>query len=98
MRTTDLVKTPFFKIERIEALTDAMLPVITSGLPVVWMILSGGGRITTSGASSDSFEVQLPIGTTALMPAELAEAVARLEAGTSLLRVTLPSPMEGLIA
>ena len=98
MRTTDLVKTPFFKVERIEALTDAMLPVITSGLPVVWMMLSGGGRIAPSHASSDSYEVQMPIGTTALMPAELAEAVARLEVGTTLLRVTLPSPMEGLIA
>lgn len=98
MRTTDLVKTPFFKIERIEALTNAVLPVITSGLPVVWMMLNGGGRIVPSHPSVDSYEVQMPIGTTALMPAELAEAVARLDAGTSILRITLPSPMEGLIA
>ena len=98
MRTTELVKTPYFKIERIEALTDAVLPVITSGLPVVWMMLSGGGLITPSQASGDSYEAQMPIGTTALMPAELAEAVARLEGGSSLLRITLPSPMEGLIA
>ena len=98
MRTTDLVKTPFFKVERIEALTDAVLPVVTSGLPVVWMMLSGGGRIAPSHVYSDSYEVQMPIGTTALMPAELAETVARLEVGTTLLRVTLPSPMEGFIA
>ena len=98
MRTIPLLKTQHFVVERIDALTDAILPVVTSGLPVVWMILSGRARITAFAASADCTEVDLPIGTTALMPAALENAVARLAGETSLLRVTLPSPMEGLIA
>ncbi len=98
MRTIPLLKTQHFVVERIEALTQAILPVVTSGLPVVWMILSGRARITAFPASADCSEVDLPIGTTALMPAALENAVAQLAGETSLLRVTLPSPMEGLIA
>ena len=98
MRTIPLLKTQHFVVERIEALTHAILPIVTSGLPVVWMILSGRARITAFAASADSTEVDLPIGTTVLMPAALENAVAQLAGETSLLRVTLPSPMEGLIA
>ena len=98
MRTVPLLKTRHFVVEQIEAHTDAILPVVTSGLPVVWMILSGRARITTFAASADSTDVDLPIGTTALMPAALEDAVAQMAAQTSLLRITLPSPMEGLIA
>ena len=98
MRTVRLLKTEHFVVERIKAFTDAILPVVTSGLPVVWMILSGRARITSFGASADSTDVDLPIGTTALMPAALEDVVAQLAGQTSLLRITLPSPMEGLIA
>ncbi len=98
MRTILLLKTEHFVVERIEALTDAILPVVTSGLPVVWMILGGRVRITAFAASADSTEVDLPIGTTALMPAALENALARMVGETSLLRISLPSPMEGLIA
>ncbi len=98
MKTTPLLKTGHFVIERLEAFTVAVLPVVTSGLPVVWMILNGGARVAASHGSSDSIDVDLPIGTTALMPAGLEDTVARLAPETSVLRITLPSPMEGLIA
>jgi len=98
MRTIPLLKSEHFVVEQLDALTDAILPVVTSGLPVVWMILSGQARITSFQASADSIEVDLPIGTTALMPAALENALARLVGETSLLRISLPSPMEGLIA
>ncbi len=98
MKTTPLLKTKRFVIERLEAFTDAVLPVVTSGLPVVWMILVGRAQVAASDGSSDSIDVDLPIGTTALMPAALENTVARLAPETSMLRITLPSPMEGLIA
>jgi mannose-6-phosphate isomerase len=92
--TTPLVRTSFFAIERIEAGGATSLPVVTSGEPVVWMTLAGAGRIETPGGPT----VPLAAGTTVLMPAALESAVSHLEAGTILLRVTLPSPLEGLIA
>ncbi len=98
MKTTPLLKTKRFVIERLEAFTDAVLPVVTSGLPVVWMILNGRAQVAAYHGSSDSIDVDLPIGTTALMPAALENTVARLAPETSMLRITLPSPVEGLIA
>ena len=94
LRTTPLVKTDFFAIQRIEALADTSLPIVTSGMPVVWMVLAGGGRIETP----DAEPVEVATGRTVLMPAELAGSVARLAESSMLLVVTLPSPIEGLLA
>ncbi len=57
------------------------------------MTLAGTGRIDTPGGPS----VELAAGTTVLMPAALDTAVSYLGAGTALLRVTLRSPLEGLV-
>ncbi len=94
LRTTPLVKTDFFAIQRIEALADTSLPIVTSGMPVVWMVLAGGGRINTP----DAEPVDVATGRTVLLPAELAGSVARLTESSVLLVVTLPSPIEGLLA
>lgn len=94
LRTTPLTRTEFFAIERIEAESDSSLTVVTSGLPVVWMMVRGGGWVEPAGGAA----VELPAGATVLMPAELDEPVAVLREGAELLRITLASPIEGLIA
>ncbi len=94
MRTTPLVKTDFFEVERIDAETDAMLPVITENMPVVWMMIEGSARIEY-GADEPT---RLPLGTTCLMPAALEGATSLIAKDSSFLRITLPSPTEGMIA
>jgi mannose-6-phosphate isomerase len=94
LRTTPLLKTGHFSLERIEAVADSRLPIVTSGMPEVWMLLGGRGLIETSG----TVDTDLPAGTTTLLPAGLERAAARLRRGTELIRITLPSPLEGMIA
>ena len=94
MRTTPLVKTDFFEVERIDAETDAMLPVITENMPVVWMMIEGSARIEY-GADEPT---RLTLGTTCLMPAALEGATSVIAKDSSFLRITLPSPTEGMIA
>lgn len=89
LRTTPMAKTEFFSIERIEADARAPLKVVTSGMPVVWMMIRGEARVAG---------VTLAQGATALMPAGLDEPTADLGSGAVLLRVTLRSPLEGLLA
>jgi mannose-6-phosphate isomerase len=94
LRTTRLVKTEFFGLERIEAVAAARYQVETSGLPEAWMVLSGAGRIELPGLDA----VDLAAGTTVLIPAALAGAEAALAPGLALLRITVRSPLDGLIA
>ncbi len=94
IQTTPLVETAYFAIERIEIEARVRLEVVTSGMPVVWMILAGAGRVEADNAPT----IDLTPGTTALMPAELNGGVAVLEPESSLLWVSLPSPLKGLLA
>ncbi|MCH8164884.1 MAG: class I mannose-6-phosphate isomerase [Planctomycetes bacterium] len=94
VRSTPLLKTEMFEIERIETQADTSLQIVTSGMPMIWMTLNGGGAIQTPNAPT----VGLSAGTTVLMPASLRDSVASLRGATTLLCVTLPSPLEGLIA
>lgn len=99
LRTTTLAQTDAFTIERLEAMAGATLRVVTSGQPVVWMILAGSARIRTRGTPMpEAATVDLPLGATALIPARLGEATAELPAKTTLLRITLPAPTRGMIA
>jgi mannose-6-phosphate isomerase len=50
LRITPMCDTECFSIERIEALKDADLAIITNGLPEVWMQMIGRARIQTPGA------------------------------------------------
>jgi mannose-6-phosphate isomerase-like protein (cupin superfamily) len=63
-------------------------------MPEVWMMLAGRGRIETAGAP----DVHLAAGTTVLVPAALGRAHADLEQAAELLRISVRSPLEGLIA
>ena len=94
LRTTPRLKTEYFAIEQIEAASAACYRVETSGMPEVWMMLAGRGRIETAGAP----DVDLAAGTTVLVPAALAGAEVALEQAAGFLRISVRSPLEGLIA
>ena len=94
LRTTLLVDSDSFSIERIEAVgSEADLSVITDDMPIVWMVTAGAGMVRGGGC-----EVALRRGTTVLMPAALSDGEARLDAGTQVLRVAPPLPIRGAIA
>jgi mannose-6-phosphate isomerase len=95
VRTTLLVETPHFNIERMEAVRDgaSSITIVTSEMPEIWMVLHGRGEIHAGGE-----RVELTIGRTVLMPAAMPETVVPVERGTVILRVSLPSPLLGLIA
>jgi mannose-6-phosphate isomerase len=94
VRTTALAQTEYFQIERLDALTMARFSIVTSGLPEVWMLISGSGRIEYPNAAA----VELAAGTTVLIPAALTDATAVLARGSWALRIKLPSPLKGMIA
>jgi mannose-6-phosphate isomerase len=97
LRTTPRARTEYFAIEQIEqidAASAARYRVETSGMPEVWMMLAGRGRIETAGAP----DVDLAAGTTVLVPAALGRAHADLEQAAEFLRISVRSPLEGLIA
>lgn len=92
--TALLADTPHFVIERIKAVRDAVYHHATSGMPEVWMTLSGHGRILPH----DQPIVEIQPGKTVLIPAALEDTRAELTGGTSFARVSLPSPLKGKIA
>ena len=94
LRTTPLARTGFFSLERLDTDRPVRHRIETSGMPEVWMILAGGGLIETSQPPT----IPLMPGTTALLPAALRNATAQLAAGSEVVRITLPSPIEGAIA
>lgn len=91
-RTTPLLRTEHFAIERVETRDDAELPIETDGRPEVWMILEGGGRLP--GAPP----VEVRRGDTVVMPAALRGASAALSKATTLLRISTPGPVDGALA
>jgi len=93
LRASPLVETEYFTIERVEALRAVMLPVVTDDMPVIWMVIAGEGRLRGGGT-----EVRLAAGTTALLPAALADGRGQLGPECTVLRVTLPAPTRGMIA
>lgn len=94
LRTTSIARTGFFALERLETDRPLHHRIETSGMPEIWVVLSGGGLLQTPDAPT----VPLSPGTTTLLPAALGGAGAELAAGTHLIRITLPSPLEGKLA
>ncbi len=91
-RTTLLSRTPFYRIERLEALQDAELPVVTHQRPACWMVLQG--QVSFDGPTS----VTAGPWRSLLVPAAAEGMTARLQAGTCLLRALVPDPMDRWIA
>lgn len=94
LRTTQLVESEYFEIERVDAITMARFPIVNSGLPEVWMFMGGSGRIENQRGPL----VDLQPGATVLMPAALDHCLAVLGRSAWMLRVKLPSPTKGLMA
>lgn len=94
LRITPMCETEHFNIERVDILRDGTIPIVSNGLPEVWIGLAGRGQIQTPGLSN----VDLSGGTTVLVPAELDDSVLHGTAGAWLLRIRLPSPLKGMIA
>lgn len=91
-RTTQLSRTPHYRIERLEALERADLPVITHDRPSCWMVLTG--RVSIEGPQPVTAEAWR----TLLVPAAAEGLRAKFDAGTILLRVSVPDPMDRWIA
>lgn len=91
-RTTRLVETDYFDLTRIEATSATAYEIVTGGMPMVWMMTAGCGRI------EGNPPVALGRGTTVLLPAGLDGCRVALEASASMLEASLPSPTKGLLA
>ena len=81
LRTTRLSHTDHYVIDRIDALEAGTIPLAPDTAPEVLMMLQGSGR--TGDASLDP-------GRTILLPAAMDPLDASLDAGASMLRITLP--------
>jgi mannose-6-phosphate isomerase len=92
--TRRLTMTPLFGVEWLDALPGAILPVVTDSMPVIWTILSGAAALH----GPDGRGRRLTIGDTALMPARLDGWTATFDAASTLLRTTLPSPTDRMLA
>jgi mannose-6-phosphate isomerase len=91
-RTTQLSRTEHYRIERLEALENAELPIVTHDRPCCWMVLEG--RVRINGPEPITAERWR----TVLVPAAAEGLGAHLEAGTVLLRASVPDPMDRWIA
>jgi len=91
--TKRLVRTPFFRIEWIEATRAAALPIEPTGVAEVWMTVEGSALWRMP-----SCHVDAPLGRTILRPASVEPGEVDFDAGTVVLRVTCGSPLDGAIA
>lgn len=91
-RTTLLSRTEHYRIERLEALEDAEIPVITHQRPACWMVLEG--RLRFGGATP----VEAGPWRTLLVPAASEGLPVRIDRGTVVLRATVPDPMDRWLA
>ncbi len=92
--STPLIATEFFEIERVSMSEPGRLDIVTNGMPVIWMIMDGSGRIEAPGAPP----TPLGRGDTVLHPAALEHARAEFDERATLLQIALPSRLKGMIA
>ena len=91
--TKRLARSPFFRIEWVEAAHASTLPIEPTGVAEIWMTVAGAARWRTA-----SGEVAAPLGTTILRPAAVEPGEVAVDAGTVILRTTCGSPLDGAIA
>ena len=82
--TTHFVDTPFFSIERVEAIVDTALELVVNETPVVLMVVEGHAKI------EHTVPVDAPIGTTILLPTGVINATMSMPKGTAILRFDIP--------
>jgi mannose-6-phosphate isomerase len=83
--TTHFVDTPYFSIERIQAITDTQLELVVDDTPAVFMVVEGHATIT------HAIPVDAPIGTTILLPVGVTNATMAMPKGTAVLRFDVPA-------
>jgi mannose-6-phosphate isomerase len=90
LRITPLTETEYFRIDRVDSIDSTEWAIATLERPEVWMMVKGRGGIQPFGADL----VDLESGATTLLPAALSpanqRATAQLDAGSWLLRITIP--------
>jgi mannose-6-phosphate isomerase len=91
--TRRLARTPFFRIEWVEATRASSLTIEPSGVAEIWMTLAGAARWRTA-----SGELVAALGTTVLRPASVEPGEVALDAGTVILRTTCGGPLDSAIA
>jgi mannose-6-phosphate isomerase class I len=91
--TRRLCRTPAFSIERIDATSGAMLPIVTNGVPVVWMLLKGSARLEDTSGST----CPLRKGDTVLLPAMISGWTAQFTGPATFLRIAVASPLDRAI-
>ncbi len=82
--TTHFIDTPYFSIERIEAITDTTLDLVVDDTPAVFMVVQGHAKI------SHTIPVDAPTGTTILLPVGVKHATMVMPKGCAILRFDLP--------
>lgn len=88
-RTHRLCRSPFFRIEWLEATRAVSFPFEPSGVAEIWMTVSGTARWHSASGNIDA-----PAGRTVLRPAAVEHGEIALTAGTVLLRTTCASPLD----
>lgn len=92
--TRELCRSRAFRIESIEAETDAELPLVTDGVPVVLMGLRGAGMAFTR----DRDTLPLDVGSTAILPAAMRGWTLRMPRGSEVLRAVPASDLDRMLA
>ena len=81
---TRLVRSEYFEMTRYAA-AGGLRDAIVGGEPRVWLVLNGGGRITTASVTTELSRMQA-----VLLPADLQDAQLELDRTTTWLEVTFP--------
>jgi len=82
-----LVTCPYFHLEKVRMPAGTTRP-LTSGRPVVWMMLSGSVRLSVTGGAEP---LVVKTGETVLFPAKLDQPKVEAASDTTWLEVTFPS-------
>ena len=91
--TRRLARTPFFRIDWVEATRQTALSIEPTGVAEVWMTVQGSAVWRMPSGNVDA-----PLGRTVLRPASVEPGEVVLDPGTVILRATCGSPLDGAIA
>lgn len=89
IETRRLCRSDYFAVDSLRCLRDARIPFSGTGIPQIWMVLSGSARVH---APSGSFVVEA--GNTVLLPARVEEGCIEAATGSMLLRTDCASPLD----
>lgn len=91
--TKQLARSPFFRIDWLEATRPVRFPIEPTGVAEIWMTVAGSASWRTASGTVDA-----PLGRTILRPASVEPGEVELPAGSVVLRTVCGSPLESAIA